>query len=421
LNSNRTFDSQSFTIGQLLLAFMLLIGLGARIGFAQAGDLPLNPGFETGSFSPWSSWQDTSVVNNNAHSGAYAVQITGEGSAEQVVSGLTDNITYTLTAWGKAETEGDEICIGAKNYDNSGEQVVACLNSTSYSQGTVSFTIMEGLQSVKVFCYHAAAGITGYCDDYTLTSQTTPPPDDAVQPVGIPGTWTLVFADEFEGTSLSTADWQPNWVVGSSSTEITPPVNPSELAAYDPAQVTVSGGYLNLSLVENPVTLNGDTYAYRSGMIQTNGRIGQTPLHEFTFGAFEARINLPAARRTRIANWPAWWTDGQNWPIDGEMDIMEGLSGNAAYHFHNAETGAEGEGDFVPGDFTGWHTYGANWQEGSITFYYDGIEVGTITNGITSSPMYLILNYATGGSGGRVTAPATMQVDYVRVWRSGPE
>ena len=31
--------------------------------------------------------------------------------------------------------------------------------------------------------------------------------------------------------------------------------------------------------------------------------------------------------------------------------------------------------------------------------------------------MYLILNYAVGGAGGKVVAPSTMQVDYVRVWQ----
>jgi beta-glucanase (GH16 family) len=70
------------------------------------------------------------------------------------------------------------------------------------------------------------------------------------------------------------------------------------------------------------------------------------------------------------------------------------LGGAAAYHFHS------------PGC-----------QSGVVTYYYDGNEVGQITTGITSSPMYLILNYAVAGQGGAVVTPSTMQVDYVRVWQ----
>src|SRR6185437_5650008 len=54
------------------------------------------------------------------------------------------------------------------------------------------------------------------------------------------GSWTLVFDDEFTGTSLDTTKWQPGWF-GSSG--ITPPVNsgsPQNNSAY----VSVSGGYL---------------------------------------------------------------------------------------------------------------------------------------------------------------------------------
>jgi len=250
-------------------------------------------------------------------------------------------------------------------------------------------------------------GISG-CKKAAMSKTSTDP-----VPLGIPGSWTLKFHDEFNGTTLDTTSWWPNWF-GSPRTYITPPVNPTEAVAYDPAQVTVSGGYLNLSLVAKPVTIYGKTYQYRSGMIQTNG-VGNTPLRQFTYGAFEARINLPAAADGTIANWPAWWTDGQNWPTDGEMDVLEGLSGSACYHFHSPTTAA---GACPVGRFTGWHTYGANWQNGVVDYYYDGVLVGTQNTGITNAPMYLIFNYSTGGCcAGQIVAPAVMQVDYVRVWQ----
>ena len=82
----------------------------------------------------------------------------------------------------------------------------------------------------------------------------------------------------------------------------------------------------------------------------------------FTYGAVEARIYLTGTSG-KINNWPAFWADGTGaWPATGELDVMEGLGGSAAYHFHSP---SGGPGSNVSGDFTGWHTYAADWQPGA--------------------------------------------------------
>ena len=66
----------------------------------------------------------------------------------------------------------------------------------------------------------------------------------------------------------------------------------------------------------------------------------------------------------------------------------------------------------------GWHTFGADWEPKSITFYYDGVRVGRIGKDVTSAPMYLILNLAISTTvGGPLSVPAKVDVDYVRVWQ----
>ncbi|MEU8925735.1 family 16 glycosylhydrolase [Kitasatospora sp. NPDC048545] len=236
------------------------------------------------------------------------------------------------------------------------------------------------------------------------TATATPTAGAAGGPLGIPGAWHSVFADEFNGSSLDAAKWNPNWFGCSTCT--TQPVNSQEAAAYSPSQVSVSGGSLHLAAVQKPATVNGKTYPYTSGLINTNGKA------QFTYGAFESRIYLPPSG-SQVANWPAFWADGQNWPTDGELDVMEGLGGEACYHFHSD---AGGPGGCAHGDFSGWHTYGAEWAPGSVTYYYDGVKVGQITTGVTSAPMYLILDNAVDSKYPAV-APADMQVDYVRVWQ----
>ena len=229
----------------------------------------------------------------------------------------------------------------------------------------------------------------------------------AQNPVGIPGNWNLIFSDEFNGTSLDFSKWQPNWF-GSTTTTITKPVNGAEDACIDPATTVVSGGELVITPIANPYTLGGKTYQYRSGLISSNGKFS------FTYGTFEARMWL--AGIGTIDNWPAFWADGQNWPQDGEIDVMEGLGGKACYHFHY--TGG-GPGGCSNGKYDGaWHIFSADWEPGSITYYYDGTPVGKITTGVTSSPLYLIVNLGLSVSvSSPVIIPSSMKVDYVRVWK----
>jgi hypothetical protein len=233
------------------------------------------------------------------------------------------------------------------------------------------------------------------------------PAPTAPVPAGIPGPWTLKFADEFSGSAVDANRWTANWLGAPGQT--TKPINGAELGAYAPSQATVSGGALKLTAVQQPTpAADGRTYGYRTGMVQSNGKFN------FTYGAMEARIYSPATSDGRLLNWPAFWTDGQNWPVDGEIDVFEGLDGQAAWHYHYS---GGGPGATVPGNFAGWHTFAAHWEPGRISFYYDGRFVGAQTAGVISQPHFLILNYGVGGWGGPISAPQTMQVDYVRVWQ----
>ena len=232
------------------------------------------------------------------------------------------------------------------------------------------------------------------------------PDQTASAPAANPAkTWHLVFNSTFTGQALNTADWSTGWLANG----ITQPVSSGELECYAPANVIVSGGALNLSLIKQPQSCGGREHPYTSGMINTNGKF------QFRYGFMEARIWMPG-QRGQIINWPAFWADGQNWPKTGEIDVLEGLGGQACWHFINR---AGSRGNCVAGTFyNGWHTFGADWEPGSITYYYDGRVVGKIKSGITHAPMYLILNNATAHLYQiPVHVPADVRVAYVRVWQ----
>ena len=53
-----------------------------------------------------------------------------------------------------------------------------------------------------------------------------------------------------------------------------------------------------------------------------------------------------------------------------------------------------------------------------MTYYYDGIDVASITTGITSAPMFIVLDNTVHTGEADVTEPSSMQIQYVRVWQS---
>ncbi len=213
---------------------------------------------------------------------------------------------------------------------------------------------------------------------------------------------------EFTGPTLP-PDWRANWFGRAV------PMNPNEIDCYSPNDLTFPGdGTLNLVVSSQASTCAGITEPYTAALINTNPADGRSgPGFQYTYGAVEARIYLPGDNG-KIADWPGFWADGQNWPSTGEADLLEGLGGSACWSFHNAQGLRNG---CVATIKPGWHTFASDWEPGSLTYYYDGVEVGSLTTGITSSPMYLVLDNDVHSNEASVTEPDAEKVQYVRVWQ----
>jgi beta-glucanase (GH16 family) len=235
-------------------------------------------------------------------------------------------------------------------------------------------------------------------------------------PLGVAGSWKLVLNSEFGGTTLNTRIWRPDWF--GASTQITAPINVNEVACYNPGNVTFPGdGAMNLSVTHVSSTCKGVTHPYSGAIVSTNPEDGRNGGgFQFTYGVIQAEIYVPAARGL-IANWPVFTTLGQDWPVTGEDDLMEGIAGTVCSRFHSPINAHVGLGGCDPGFTAGWHIVTANWAPNSITWYYDGVSIYHESRGVTSAPMYIVLVNSVSANWLNVAKPATMKVAYVRVWQ----
>lgn len=203
--------------------------------------------------------------------------------------------------------------------------------------------------------------------------------------------------------------------------------------------------------LENAYVQNGNLYivalkkAYE-GLNYTSAKLTTYQTLGLQYGKVEVRAKLPKGK----GNWPAIWMlpesliKGQEeWPVCGEIDIMEhvGKDPNVVHTslhsgLYNHIKGTQiTHFDTFPNVFDDFHTYGIEWTKEAIQFYIDGKlffasqkgQNGRVTTNDGwpfDKPYYLILNLAIGGNwGGEIDDtifPNIMQVDYVRIYKKGP-
>lgn len=240
------------------------------------------------------------------------------------------------------------------------------------------------------------------------------------------GNWTCTMADHFSGSALNDSVWAGMSMLGTGDLCV---VN-------SPKTVSVSNGALHLSAVPTdattqcPLRSDGTRGSYASGWATTYHRFSQQ------YGRFEARMRVQAASAPGLHEafwlWPDIRYGADNpWPESGEIDIVETYS---AYpdlavpflHYSDDELGpVEGlntswKCKTTRGD---WHTYTLEWFSDRLSIYVDGQHCLTNTAGASSFQKRFIINltqFLGGGNNlydGRVPLPATMDVDYVKVWR----
>ncbi|MEV7145767.1 carbohydrate binding domain-containing protein [Streptomyces sp. NPDC093084] len=142
---------------------LALAGAIALPGTAQAANVLTNPGFESGSLSPWSCTGNLgSVVSSPVHGGskalAGAVSSSDTAQCAQTVA-VQPNTTYSLSGWVRGSYVYLGVTGGASTWTSSPSQ---------YSQLSVSFTTGASQTSAQIYVHGWYAQGTYYADDISL-------------------------------------------------------------------------------------------------------------------------------------------------------------------------------------------------------------------------------------------------------------
>ena len=254
-------------------------------------------------------------------------------------------------------------------------------------------------------------------EQFTWGAVGTQPPAGAP-----PGFSRLVWSDEFNGSSINTANWGFDLGGGGWGN--------NELQNY--TSRSENARIVNGMLVVEARRENFGGNAFTSARLKTQGK------QSFGINTWvEARINAPEGQGI----WPAFWMLGNSittvgWPSCGEIDIMEIQGQNPSRNFgtiHWANTSGQhvSFGSIFNSSSSltaGFHTFAISRTGSSIKWYVDRIQYGeaNIANGVNSTSefqgaFFIILNVAVGGNfvgspDGTTIFPQQMQVDWVRVW-----
>lgn len=340
--------------------------------------------------------RDTVKVSQTATIGVAETSVYAPSAGGTFSVGVSSNGNFTASAdvaWIKATAAAGAVSIE-----------VEPSNELKSRSGIVTVASSEGSQQISVVQESA--------------------PDNNIS---VPEGYRLVWNDEFDqGTTLNTAWWTheeqgPGWVN-------------NELQTYVDGQ---AAGRRVTEIADGKLSIN----CFKAGSAIYSGRVYANVSTGWKYGWFEARIKLPKGKGT----WPAFWMmpAGNDfatnpWPRCGEIDIMEEVGADpgdvsSTIHcqkYNNTGTAIEHATLHVADAEDEFHVYACEWTPDHLKFYVDGkmiLDYANDGSGVEAwpfdKPFYIILNLAWGGDWGGYKGtddsalPATMKVDYVRVFQ----
>ena len=242
--------------------------------------------------------------------------------------------------------------------------------------------------------------------------------------------WSCTFVDDFDAAKLDRSRWvpHPTFVTGNDS---------GNYACHrdHPDNVSVAGGTLRLTVLEldQPIAC-GDPRrrdsAFTSGSVSTYHRFSQR------YDRFEARFKVTATAERGLQEAFWMWPDERDapvkWPTTGEIDVAETYSQHPDLAIPFLHYTTFDNGGPRPGLNTAWDCVAHRGEFNTFTLEWTATRLEILVNGKTclvntsgdpafQKPYIVALTQMLGTDAnaytGQAPLPATMTVDYVRVWK----
>ncbi len=259
----------------------------------------------------------------------------------------------------------------------------------------------------------------------TITTQdTNSVPDPLVL-------WETVWEDNFDDTCINFDDWTI-WEGGAYN---------NELQLYQSSNIRVEDGLLYIDskreMVTGPTTNtdpNTKSFDFTSGRIES--KVFYSPSDpDFNGGVkFSVRVKIG----TGEGIWPAFWSHGDPWPTQGEIDVFEIRGGEPEIFLSNYFYGTTPGVNEVTGGVKAYthseslgnnfHIYEVEWTKDNFKVYFDGTLVSTYTSTPTNfmeefynKMQKVVINGAVGGDFFNNLDPSTIPdnvthtIDWIRV------
>jgi hypothetical protein len=261
---------------------------------------------------------------------------------------------------------------------------------------------------------------------------TEPDPSGQTVPIGdLPG-WKQVFADDFQGESVSTGQFS-NCSSSDNTCSSLPASTKSKWWDYPDGWRDTSGTCdyepsQTLSISDD--TLDMFIHTSSSGACMAAAPIAKLPdavdsSNGQLYGMYSVRMRSDAVPGYLAAF--LLWPDNGIWPQDGEIDFPNGeLNGTvgAFLHHQGGSSGSDQDAYITSTAFTGWHTYTLEWTPNYVKFLIDGQVIGDSTNQseIPNTPMHWVMQTESDLSGAKPAANAQgdLQIAWAAVWSYDP-
>ena len=369
---------------------------------------------------------------------------TGNASVYQVVN-VKPNTEYIAKAKVLLAQEGATAFFNAKSPDlgssiEGAEVTISCTKEQEWQYQDIELKFNSGDKSqiglavMKWTEDNTSATYKGqvYVDDVQLLEKNSD---------GVEESYDIVWADDFNEPQLDLSTWE--YELGS--------IRGIEQQHYVDSEENVfmrqnqEGGELVLKATDRPTELQYNNprdasrrVIYNSGSVRTHGK------EEFLYGRIEMRAKLPEGQSV----FPAFWTLGSDFTLDGdvnseqgygwarcgEIDIMEligsgegGAGNKTVYQTIHTQDGTDdgykkfgGTSYTISEDFNDeYHIFGMNWSKGKIEWYVDDQIVATVNYAgdpigekCLDRPQYIQMNLAMGGAWPGPIAPGLAGTEY---------